>query len=178
MDVEIAMTVSFSLRRAMIKRMTWHWMRYRYMGLGIFLGFFLALVAVDVARRGWQSLPGFLSAFWFVGVAPAALILVSLLVYWFQVRGARRTTERLGEFETRLRISDEGIGSESPYESGSLTWRFLSLLLRGSSVWVLFFKDSVDLGGIRMVGLPADALAPEVREFIEAKVREAGGKVT
>ena len=87
------------------------------------------------------------------------------------LRAAREAAKRFGEVEVKMRITGEGLHFTSPYESGMYPWRIFLRVQRLPQMWLLYPNEA------SAFVLPADAVAPEVAQFIEAKVREAGGKV-
>jgi hypothetical protein len=150
------------LKKAMVRQLRrmqrWYiWVVYAW----IVILFALHLV---VSPRHWMTLV--LGA----GVLIPAIMVISM--YLTVVRQARLQTTKFGEYEVLYRTTEQGLEYESPLASGIYPWHVFEEMRRFGDMWLLC------LGRMQSVALPTDALAPEVREFIEAKVRESGGKVT
>jgi len=180
MDVEMVVTVSDALRRAVAKRCYLRVLPMAVVPL-CFGWVFLALCMV----LAWQASPG--ESRWealrnpFLQMLFGGVLLFSaftfVVAYWFKMREARQATKKCGDVELWVHITDAGIEFKSPEASGLCAWRLVTRLDRFAEAWLLGYDEWLRWCESRTIVLPADALAPEVREFIEAKVREAGGKV-
>jgi len=97
-----------------------------------------------------------------------AMVLLASTLYTARVVKRFRTMKKPDVVWT---FSEEGLTSESELGRTEGKWQAVSALWRFPEVWLLFF------GAPSYSTLPAESLSPELRSFLESKVREFGGKI-
>ena len=106
-----------------------------------------------------------------VGLALVALVVLVGLAY---VRAAIGKFRAMADSTVLWRFGDDSLATASDLGSVEIRWQAVSEVWRFPEVWLLFF-------GARGWGystLPTDALETEVQDFILARIRANGGKVS
>ena len=99
----------------------------------------------------------------------AALVLLTwLMSSWRGVQMARKLATR----DARAALTDEGIEVENALARSVIKWPLVHKVVRTREVWLFF------LARHQYFTLPADRLTGESGEFLAARVKAAGGKVT
>jgi hypothetical protein len=162
MSFEITVRYTEAILRRAARRFLW-----RFMGREALLppaGFLLALLlwfVLDVRE-------------WYVVVLGGGCLMLSALVLLAGALSLNRAVKRFRTMKGTAvvwRFDEDGLTSESELGRSEGKWQAASALWRFPEVWLLFF------GSASYSTLPADSLAPELRAFLETKVRQAGGKV-
>lgn len=99
------------------------------------------------------------------------ILAIRIFVRISVARRARATVAKLGEYDVKFSITEEGLVYETPLKKGMIPWRMFVSLSRFPDFWLIHKTP------ILAEALPTDQLTPEVRDFIIAKVKENGGKV-
>jgi hypothetical protein len=86
-------------------------------------------------------------------------------------KAALSETQRFGEFEMVMRVTEEAFHFHFPHASGSYPWKAFERLQKFPEMWLLY------VGSVSAFVLPTDQLGGGVGEFITTKVIENGGKV-
>jgi hypothetical protein len=109
------------------------------------------------------------------GIFIGAVILLAVLVavaYATRDRRAVQTARKLSTREARCVLTDDAIELENALARSAIKWPLVQKVVRGTDVWLLFMSRQ------QYFALPADKLAGEAGEFLAARVKAAGGKVT
>ncbi len=162
MSFEVRVRYSEEILRRASRRFLW-----RYMGRDAVLGpagFVLALVLwFGLGVREW-----YVVALGGGGVLLGGMALLAGAL--FRSRAVARFRQ-MTDPTVVWHFSDEGLATESELGRVEAPWSAVTKLWRFPEAWLLFFGA----GGYST--LPADDLGADVRAFIEARVRDAGGQV-
>lgn len=129
-------------------------------------GVMLLWLGVLLARgdRSWQV--------GVVGTAVAISVLVGVMVYAVHYRNAMAKLRDMGgTAQAALRTEEEHFTLTSEAGQATLPWRSVKEVWQFERVWLLLFSPA------QFSTLPVADLPPEMQDFIETRVRAAGGKV-
>jgi hypothetical protein len=137
---------------------------FRRDGLAAVGGLVLALVAWRALGLDWLAL---------ILGAISALLLGLLVAVWFaHTRAALAKVRAMRNPTVVWRFTDDRLSADSELGAVSMPWRSVARIWRFPEVWLLSFR-----GGFGYSTLPTEPLTAEIREFIEARVRENGGRI-
>lgn len=111
---------------------------------------------------------------WVVGFMLAVALIYTITVYAIYFLWRRRALalfRSMGEGAVKWSFADEGFMCESSAGKAQLKWSAIKKLWCYSDVWMLFYASGV------YSTLPVDTISGETKNFIEQKIREAGGHV-
>lgn len=106
-----------------------------------------------------------------LSVVLALAIVVGAATYFVYRHRALATFRRMGSPRAVFNFNDDGMSSRSDLGGGEIAWRGISKVWVFPEVWLLFMAKGL------YVTIPTNALTPEVKAFIRAKVQEHGGTV-
>jgi YcxB-like protein len=106
----------------------------------------------------------------FAGVLVFA-IAVGTAVYYVYRNRALSVFRRMGTPHAVFKFTDEGISTRSDLGGGDMSWRGITKVWVFPEVWLIFMAKGA------YVTIPTNAMTPDVRSLIRAKVLEHGGKV-
>jgi hypothetical protein len=105
------------------------------------------------------------------GVALLVIAVLLLYQYIVYVGIAKAHVRKFGVESVTVEVTDEHLRYASQSGEQRFPWQAFDAVWRWTDQWLLFYNP------VNALILPAEQLAPEVREFIVAKVKENGGKV-
>lgn len=111
---------------------------------------------------------------WAVGFLLAIALIYTITVYagFFVWRGRSLSIFRaMGGSLARWSFTDDAFICESGAGKAELKWTTIKKLWRYSDVWLLFYASGT------YSTLPVETLSGEAKNFIEQKIREAGGHI-
>src|SRR6266542_1508692 len=162
MSFEITVRYTEAILRRAARRFLWRFMgREALLPPALFLLALLLWFVFDVRE-------------WYVVVLGGGCLMLTAMVL---LAGALYTNRAVKRFRLMIDpivvwvVSEENLSSVSELGTIEVKWKAVSGLWRFPEVWLLFF------GSTGYSTLPADSLDPELRTFLESKVRQAGGKV-
>ncbi len=158
MSYEISYPATMDLARLAYRRTVWR------DTLGWRIGLLLvgAISAVAVFAKAEPVFAGF-------GLGAT----FAFAVAWWISRAsyAGRAADAVREAGTiRWRFEEDSLVCRSDDREGTFQWKAIRRLRRFPDVWILQFGETP-------TPLPPADLGPELREFLERKIREAGGRV-
>jgi len=107
---------------------------------------------------------------------PAGFIGGATVLLWGAwIGGYRRsaqTAAALGNPEVELLATEEAVTFRMPHAMSVVEWPGIATLLRLRRFWIF-----VRVGMVNPSFVPVEAMGPEMRAFIEGKIRQAGGRV-
>jgi hypothetical protein len=159
---EVAVPYSEAIARQAARR--YFGRLFRRDGLAAIGGLVLALVAWRTLGLDWLAL--------ILGSVSALLLGLVVAIWFVHTRAALVKVRAMRDPTVVWRLTTDHLSADSELGAMSLRWRSVARVWRFPEVWLLFFR-----GGHGYSTLPTEPLTAEIRQFIEARVRDSGGRV-
>jgi YcxB-like protein len=112
---------------------------------------------------------------WYVGMLGSLIVLgivVMIATYAVALRRSISALRRMGRREATLEVDEDRFRIKSDTVAREVVWSLIQKIWCFETFWLLFFSRSESMI------LPLEDLPNEFQDFVKAKVREHGGKIT
>jgi hypothetical protein len=131
------------------------------------------VVIVMIALLAWRLVEGDRS--WVVGVLATFVVIgvvLPLTIYIVHYRNSLGKFRAMKEPVAEFTAGDDELTLASDLGTTTLKWSSVTELWRFESLWLMLFSKS------QFVTIPLDGLPESMREFVLARVRASGGRIS